>query len=410
MSTHASLSRRRNVGSIVRLVAVIALVPTTALACLWDYDTLRQERSKFPDALELITGKFLRHSPEFYEWRIKDRLEKLKTEPNNLAYHDDLAVAYSKVGRTNDAIATMEAKDKIKPGLYETNSNLGTFYILAGEFEKGLPYIDKALAINPDAHFGREKYQKWLVEYALTKKGKDGKISFPLQPADVSYPKNFLSFVQDKVRSPAGDYQPWTYREDAIKGVLGMMRFANHENPLLLEALGDLLVDHYQMENGNRLAARAYLQASYQMKDDAAREKYRKLVGVALDKQMEIRKLTEPSPNLEDDFRAELAEAKLWYDELHGKELAWIRDGGNVDAEFDRLYTDEPKVGKYTRSELSLLSGDEKWTIGLGLIGATIVGAFAATIYIVRRRYLRRRALAAARCGSEQRISFPSGV
>ena len=47
-------------------VALLAL-PTAAFACLWDYDTLKQERARFPDALEVITGKFLRHSPEFYE-------------------------------------------------------------------------------------------------------------------------------------------------------------------------------------------------------------------------------------------------------------------------------------------------------------------------------------------------------
>ncbi len=37
-------------------------------ACLWDTDTLQMERQRFPDALELITGKFLRHSREFYDW------------------------------------------------------------------------------------------------------------------------------------------------------------------------------------------------------------------------------------------------------------------------------------------------------------------------------------------------------
>src|SRR5262245_42838018 len=150
------------------------LLPSAAVACLWDYDTLKQERARFPGTLELITGKFLRHSPEFYEWRIKDRLAKLKDDPKNLAYHDDLAVAYHKTGQHDKAVETILAKEKIKPGLYETYSNLGTFYILNGEFKKGLPYIDRALEINPDAHFGRERYQKWLVEYALTRKS-DGK-------------------------------------------------------------------------------------------------------------------------------------------------------------------------------------------------------------------------------------------
>jgi hypothetical protein len=52
-------------------------------ACLWDYDTLRQERARFPGALELITGKFLRHSPEFYQWRIEDRRRRLDADPRN---------------------------------------------------------------------------------------------------------------------------------------------------------------------------------------------------------------------------------------------------------------------------------------------------------------------------------------
>lgn len=212
---------------------IVLGVPATAVACLWDYDTLKQERARFPDTLELITGKFLRHSPEFYEWRIQDRLYKLKIDPTNLEYHDDLAVAYEKTGQHDKAIETILAKEKIKPGLYETYSNLGTFHILAGDFEKGLPYIDKALAINPDAHFGRERYQKWLVEYALTRR-KDGKIKFPLQEGST----NFQDYLRMRLRK---DQLAPEDIQSAVKGILGMMRFANHNNPLLLEALGDLL-------------------------------------------------------------------------------------------------------------------------------------------------------------------------
>src|SRR5687768_4983213 len=97
-----------------RLLApfAVVLLPSAAIACLWDYDTLLQERSRFPDTLELITGKFLRHSKEFYEWRIQDRLKKLEAEPDNLAYHDDLGVAYDKTGQHDKAIETMLAKDK----------------------------------------------------------------------------------------------------------------------------------------------------------------------------------------------------------------------------------------------------------------------------------------------------------
>src|SRR5262245_21343336 len=123
-------------------VFVLLVLPTAAFACLWDYDTLKQERARFPSTLELITGKFLRHSPEFYEWRIQDRLKKIEANPTNLELYDDLAVAYEKTGQHAKAIETILAKEKIQPGLYTTYSNLGTFYILAGDFEKGLPSID----------------------------------------------------------------------------------------------------------------------------------------------------------------------------------------------------------------------------------------------------------------------------
>lgn len=375
---------RRNV---VRLIAVVALIPSAALACLWDHDTLRQERSKFPEVLELITGKFLRHSPEFYEWRIKDRTEKLKTDPTNLAYHDDLAVAYSKVGRTKDAIAMMEAKEKLKPGLYETYSNLGTFYILAGEFEKGLPYIDKALAINPDAHFGREKYQKWVVEYALTRKANDGSLKFPLYDWDQPKSVTFLQFINKKIEAKTGRPGNADDAKAAITGVLGMMRFANYDNPLLLEALAHVL--RYQQGDGSadRLAARALLQASYRMTDATAREKYRQLAQEALSLQKGVRDLSQPSPNTEDDFKAELADAGRWYDDLRAKEIAWIQNGSDVEAEFDRLYTEAPRVADVEKSDprtfanrIRRISWPRTLGLALGIVG--LVG----TIFVAARR------------------------
>src|SRR5947207_15309999 len=89
-----------------------ALFPLAVAACLWDYDTLKMERQRFPGTLEISTGKFLRHSPAFYEWRVKDRLAKLEKEPTNLDWHDDLAVAYDKLGQTDKAIEVMLKKDK----------------------------------------------------------------------------------------------------------------------------------------------------------------------------------------------------------------------------------------------------------------------------------------------------------
>jgi|GEM_PF-1015492 len=333
---------------IVSLLLLGAL-PVSLLACLWDYDTLKQERARFPSTLELITGKFLRHSPEFYRWRIEDRLKKLKADPNQLDYYDDLAVAYEKTGQHEKAIETILAKEKIKPGLYETYSNLGTFYILAGDFKKGLPFIEKALAINPDAHFGREKYQKWLVEYALMKLP-DGKIGSPLllKRGKVMLHLELRSF-ESYLRNQLGRKGPSTPLDElqkAVKAILGMMRFANHENPLLLEALGDLLSKGNPFADAKRLAAMAYLKASYVVNDEFLKNRYRTLATMALREQYAdpTSKIVLSLNELESDFKKQLVEADRWYAGLRAKEISWIEKGLDPEKEFDALYNAEPTV------------------------------------------------------------------
>ena len=324
VSRHRVFPMRR----FLTLVALV-LIPSASHACLWDYDTLKQERARFPDALELITGKFLRHSPEFYGWRIQDRLKKLKTDPRNAALYDDLAVAYAKTGKYAKAIETMEAVEKIAPGRYETYSNLGTFHFLAGDIPKALPIIDKAPVINPDAHFGREKYQRWLGEY-LQGPQYDG----------------FAKFLEAKHGRELTEEEA----KAAVRGVLGMMRFANHESPILLKALRDLLV-HKQYGSrpeidAKRLAARVTLKLGYSAKD-------RSFTPAAVKEAEEIieyqyrsgRNATVlPVAELADRFKQELAEADSWYADLRAKEIEWINSGRNPELEFDKLYAEEPRL------------------------------------------------------------------
>lgn len=371
------------------VLAVVLVLPASVAACLWDYDTLKQERSRFPSTLELITGKFLRHSPEFYEWRIRDRANRLTEDSEQLSYYDDLAVAYQKTGQTEKAIQTMLDKEKIKPGLYETYSNLGTFYILAGQFKEGLPWIDKALAINPNAHFGRERYQKWLVEYALAQ-AKDGKLAFPLQsPGNRDYSRrsfrDFLAQRLEKHLLTQADIQ------SAVQGVQGMMRFANHDNPLLLEALGDLLAHSYSepTSDAKQLAARAYLQASYQFSDQATREAYRQLANEVLDMQLANRQTHERLDliRLEIKFSAERADADKWYADLRERELRWIRAGKNVDAEFDKLYTAEPQALEHPEE---VVSSPETNSAVLAICYITLWSAIFAACWLVTQ-WVRRK-------------------
>jgi len=381
--------------------AVLAglLVPSTAFACLWDYDTIKMERTRFPGTLELITGKFLRHSPEFYQWRITNRLNRLEADPTNAALLDDLAVAYDKTGQHAKAIETAERTEKLHPGRYETASNLGTFYFHAGKPEEGIPHIDRALMINPDAHFGREKYQKFLTEYAVARK-KNGVLPLPMYDVQVPMEAHRDRPDADKwMRQMSfGDHLRLEKegrafdRAAALKGVLGMMRFARHDSPVLLEALGTLLYDDSNpREDAKLLATRALLKASYEVPDGPQRQGYRRLADTA--RQMQTWRSQTDQITLEQieaDFQKELEEGRIWYADLHERELSWIRDGKDPEAEFDKLYDAKPEVSGMDAKDP--LTPPER--MRLFLIGAATVFALSVLTggaFIVRH-VLRKRA------------------
>ncbi|MFL5342654.1 MAG: hypothetical protein ACJ8F7_21185 [Gemmataceae bacterium] len=385
--------------STKRLLAAlfILLLPGVAVACLWDYDTLAMERARFPSALELITGKFLRHSPEFYQWRVADRLAKLEKDPNNLALLDDLAVAHEKLGHHDKAIEIALKQDRIQPNRYETLANLGTFYIHAGQLEKGVEYIDRAIQINSDAHFGREKYQKLLVEYVLSKQ-RDGKLQLPLtitkRDGDRS-PQSFLTYL--KKRSDSSNGVPSADgRQSAIKGVLGMMKFGHYDSPVLLEALAGLLsydLTGYDMpqDDAKRLAARAYLKASYEVKDGKAKEEYRRLAKEVLEMQRnglgDWVAEAQTLEALEPHFQQELSEARGWYIALQQYEIAWIRDGRNPEEEFDKLYAADPEMSPSSEGNPMQTPVVRRFVIGWTAGGVAVVVVFiAAVVWIVRRR------------------------
>ncbi len=362
------------------LVILVVLFPAPLVACLWDSDTLEEERRQFPSVLELITGKFLRHSPAFYEWLIEDRKKRLGQEPENVDLYDDLAVAYEKTGQTDLAIETILKKEKISPGLYETYANLGTFYIHAGRLKEGLKEIDKAIEINPDAHFGREVYQKLLVEYVLTKK-RAHILNLPMNDEYDGRPFGFAVHVMLKNREEGADWpSPDSTKEAqaATKGVLGMMRFGNFDSPVLLEALASLLLNEYDQTQSKQLAARALLQASYVSEEPNQKAAYRTIAEQALSMQTRPGTIDQISlDEVENQFLAELAEAKTWYERLAEQEERWMEAGLNPEEEFNKIYKEDVRVS----SQPALLPGENKdrhtrrESIPIVIAGLAILGA-----------------------------------
>ncbi len=117
-----------------------------------------------------------------------------------------------------------------------------------------------------------------------------------------------------------------------------MMRFGNHQSPVLLEALGDLLLA--EQDGPKLLAARAYMKASLESDDPSTKKTYLQLAQQALSMQTEGRDFGETisRSHLENTFEQELKEAHKWWNELHREELAWIEAGDNVDEKFAQKY------------------------------------------------------------------------
>jgi len=391
--------------------------PSQVDACMWDYDTLKMESQRFPSALELLTGKFLRHSKDFYQWRIQDRLAKIKKSPDQLSHYDDLAVAYDKVGKHEEAIKWMLKKEKRKPGLYETQANLGTFYIHNKQWEKGLSYIKKAIKINPNAHFGREIFQAYLVEYLLFIKGKNKKLELPMAKAFKAKfaklsPKekkafgwlephakddhpyffrvNFLTYlmsINKKWRMHENrslPYYAWDkHNKKAVKGLLGMMRFGNFQSPVLLEALGDLLSVGINTD-AKLLAARAYLHASYRAKAPSAQKVYRKRAEDVLYRQTKGNGGEDQITlaQVEKDFKAELAKGKAWFAQIQTDEKKWIADKVNPEKAFDRKYYKEPVIHPTT----ILGMAPRQIVIALSFVGLLLLLVFRGLRLSRRRR------------------------
>ncbi len=179
--------------------AALFLVGGSSLTgCLWDSDTLRTEATGAPGMVETIVGRFDRYPPLYYEMHLERVATELDADPSdhpkNLAAYDDAGVACDRLGRHDEAIEWMSRKRTALDALpasedrteheYRYLPNLGTFHahrwLAAGadrsdmaDIEVARDLIAQAIELNPDAHFGRERYQLMALAWILEPTGTD---------------------------------------------------------------------------------------------------------------------------------------------------------------------------------------------------------------------------------------------
>lgn len=224
------------------LVLLVIAAAAAAQACLWDNDTLEAETKGKLDLVDAITGRFPRNPPLYYQMRLARVTVELAKTPGKLELYDDAAVACERLEKSLDAIAWMAKKRKVldslpkslnKEAWYRYYANLGTFKIhhwfrmgakveTIGEAQEARDLIAKALEINPNAHFGRERAQLRTMEWVIDLK---------LKP-----PGSMLADFLNRARTP--DEKP----SDTIKGLAGLVVLGNAwGSPDLFYAMATML-------------------------------------------------------------------------------------------------------------------------------------------------------------------------
>ncbi len=214
------------------------------LACVWDEDTIDDEIRGVPSAEVLITNRWFRHDDIVYRRRIEKLSEKSELSLDEL---DTLAMAYERLGERARALDILGLKREAlisKPDTdhqYRFHANRGTVLAHTGDFDGAIQELERAIAINPDAHFGREKFQVLAIRYI-----RDAKAN-----SDLWAEHNFLSYAGFSFE--ASDYglvRSFRDRtkggtplnpEEAYEAVGGMLRFGGQEGAELYRTLGDIL-------------------------------------------------------------------------------------------------------------------------------------------------------------------------
>lgn len=322
-------------------------------ACLWDRDTVAMEALLFPGVFETMTGQFPRHSAEYYRWRAVAAAAALVDAPDRLDLYDDAAVALHKLGKHQAAIELAERARARAPERYETLSNLATFKLYAGDLAASRELLREALRIQPDAHFGRERYQLWLVEMMMLR---DAAAAEALAELVAGLPEESVGRLRENfalmARLQVNRAEGWTAgrgalreltraeRAAAVQGVLGMMRFADFDNPLLALALGDLLAIEVDGKRPPVHAALAYEQASTKVTPEARAKIQARAVAV-------LPSWEHPRARIEhlQQLDQALAAGRDLQRRVRIDEIAWIAAGADVDAKFRETYLERPAAG-----------------------------------------------------------------
>lgn len=151
--------------SISFCVALFLLAP--ARACVWDSDTLEEEVKARPGlAKAILEGDAPALGAERVS-ELRERIARLRAAPNESdpKWWSELAAAHVRLGEVAEGARILEGVVGKFPKDYGIRANLGTAYHLLGRHADAWREIGAGVAINPEAHFGLERFHLALLAY-----------------------------------------------------------------------------------------------------------------------------------------------------------------------------------------------------------------------------------------------------
>lgn len=306
--------------------------------CLWDRDTLRHEALGLPEVMAAITGRFDRFPPLYYEMRLARVAAEIDADPTRLDLYDDAGVACDRLGLHDEAIEWMARKAEQLAATpdaehrYRYLANLGTFHahrwISNGADRFDLSdlgtaerLIAAAIELNPDAHFGRERYQLLAIRWLLNPPPADGWIPtiFEANPQIAGYLGHPIT---DGSLLEAAGYT------DAAEGIAGLITLGNAwHSPDIFTALHAALL----ARGDSSVAYLAFLRLEELLSEGRA----------SLHPESTLPLISHPRPFLEETdhldryFEKARTEAAAWHESRDEYMLAELQSGRHPDSDDD---------------------------------------------------------------------------
>ena len=255
--------------------AAYAGLSTVQSNLYWEYyerteENLNRAKSNAQKALSInpdlpaghvALGDYFYHGRLDYESALTEYNKALQVQPNNVEANNGIGFVLRRQGRMQDAIASLEKNLEFDPKSYTTVFSVGETYILLRQYDKAIPFLDRAISIAPDA---RTPYY-------------DKSVCAILSEGDINKARNII--LETLERKIGLDYNIFKYQlylfdifEGNFKSALNQVEGVKELDEQFYYKPEDLLVAYVYSLLGNKALAEKHFDAAVRVLQQKIKE------------------------------------------------------------------------------------------------------------------------------------------